>query len=141
MVGSADTPTAGHWLDARAENTVTVGPDTPWIHRSANVQEQVDVRRAQGDAEHRSRLSAAEPVTPASTMTHVARPSDVDLQLLDAGARTVLANAAASARLEGVEIPVEHEELAAAYLAGTIDADTYRRQIRELTAKELGIDL
>jgi hypothetical protein len=53
----------------------------------------------------------------------------------------MLANAAASARLEGVEIPVEHEELAAAYLAGTIDEDTYRRQVRELTAKELGIDL
>jgi hypothetical protein len=71
----------------------------------------------------------------------MARRSFVDLQRLDHEARTMLANAAASARLEGVEIPVEHEELAAAYLAGTIDEDTYRRQVRELTAKELGIDL
>jgi hypothetical protein len=33
--------------------------------------------------------------------------------------------AAASARLDGIEIPVEHEELAAAYLSGAIDEDTY----------------
>lgn len=46
--------------------------------------------------------------------------------------RLVLSNAAANARLEGQELPEEDEELAAAYLAGEIDAATYQQRIREL---------
>ncbi|MGH8990783.1 MAG: hypothetical protein ACRDZ7_04565 [Acidimicrobiia bacterium] len=46
--------------------------------------------------------------------------------------RFVLSNAAANARLEGQELPDEDEELAAAYLAGEIDAATYQLRIREL---------
>ena len=51
---------------------------------------------------------------------------------LSADERLVLANAAANARLEGQELPEEDEELAAAYLAGEIDAATYQQRIREL---------
>jgi hypothetical protein len=46
--------------------------------------------------------------------------------------RLILSNAAANARLEGQELPKEDEELAAAYLAGEMDAATYQRRIREL---------
>lgn len=46
----------------------------------------------------------------------------------------MLSNAAANARLEGQELPEEDEELAAAYLAGEIDAATYQQRIRELIA-------
>lgn len=42
-----------------------------------------------------------------------------------------MANAAANARLEGQELPEEDEELAAAYLAGEIDAATYQPRIRD----------
>ena len=51
---------------------------------------------------------------------------------LSADERLVLSNAAANARLEGQELPEEDEELAAAYLAGEIDAATYQQRIREL---------
>ncbi len=51
---------------------------------------------------------------------------------LGAQERFVLSNAAASARLEGQELPAEDEELAAAYLAGEIDAAAYQQRIREL---------
>jgi hypothetical protein len=51
---------------------------------------------------------------------------------LSAQERLVLSNAAASARLEGQELPEEDEELAAAYLAGEIDAATYQQRIRDL---------
>lgn len=51
---------------------------------------------------------------------------------LSADERLVLANAAPNARLEGQELPEEDEELAAAYLAGEMDATTYQRRIREL---------
>ena len=53
---------------------------------------------------------------------------------LTAEQRLVLSNAAANARLEGQELPEEDEKLAAAYLAGEIDAATYQQRIRELIA-------
>lgn len=59
---------------------------------------------------------------------------------LSADERLVLSNAAANARLEGQELPGEDEELAAAYLAGEIDAATYQQRIRELvTGKPQGM--
>lgn len=50
---------------------------------------------------------------------------------LSVEARLDLANVVASARLEGQEISAEGQALAAQYLAGRIDADTYRRRVRE----------
>jgi len=54
------------------------------------------------------------------------------VRALNAHERLVLSNAAANARLEGQELPKDDEELAAAYLAGEIDAATYQQRIREL---------
>lgn len=48
------------------------------------------------------------------------------------GPRLLLDNVAASARLEGQELPEEDEKLAAAYLAGEIDATEYRQRILQL---------
>jgi hypothetical protein len=59
---------------------------------------------------------------------------------LTAQERLVLSNAAANARLEGQELPEEDEELAAAYLAGEIDAATYQQRIRELITRSAAAD-
>ena len=68
-------------------------------------------------------------------MGDLRRPNDRDidkaLEELDGQARLDLANVVASARLEGHEIPAEHLALAIEYLAGRIDAGTYRRRVRD----------
>ncbi|MDQ3575816.1 MAG: hypothetical protein M3404_13020 [Actinomycetota bacterium] len=56
--------------------------------------------------------------------------NDAEGELSDQ-ARLDLANVVASADLEGQEISTEGLALAVEYLAGHIDADTYRQQVRE----------
>jgi hypothetical protein len=74
-------------------------------------------------------------------MMSMARPANVETQHLSDAERAALDNAAGSARLEGIEIPEDHQALAAAYLAGEVDEDTYRARARALTGKDLGIDI
>jgi hypothetical protein len=47
-------------------------------------------------------------------------------------AQRLLDDVAASARLEGQELPSEDLDLARAYLAGELDAATFQRRVREL---------
>ena len=49
-------------------------------------------------------------------------------------ARRLLDDVAASARLEGQELPADDLELARAYLADDIDAATFQQRVRELVA-------
>jgi hypothetical protein len=58
---------------------------------------------------------------------------------LSAADHAALDAAAASAPLEGVEIPASHRRLAAAYLAGEIDGSTYRARAGALIAGDLGL--
>jgi antitoxin VbhA-like protein len=51
---------------------------------------------------------------------------------LSPDARRLLDDVAASARLEGQELPSEDLELAQAYLAGEIDAATFQERVRQL---------
>jgi hypothetical protein len=51
---------------------------------------------------------------------------------LSPGARQLLDDVAASARLEGQELPSEDLELAQAYLAGETDAATFQERVRRL---------
>jgi hypothetical protein len=53
---------------------------------------------------------------------------------LSPDARRLLEDVAASARLEGQELPAEDLELARAYLAGEIDAATFQESVRRLVA-------
>ena len=53
---------------------------------------------------------------------------------LSPDARRLLEDVAASARLEGQELPAEDLELARAYLAGEIDAATFQERVRRLVA-------
>ncbi len=50
---------------------------------------------------------------------------------LDEQARLDLANATASARLEGQEISPEAMALGVEYLAGRLDSSTFHRRVRE----------
>ena len=52
--------------------------------------------------------------------------------MLSADAQRPLDDVAASARLEGQELPSEDVELARAYLAGEIDAATFQDRVRRL---------
>jgi hypothetical protein len=54
-------------------------------------------------------------------------------------AQAIVDNAAASARMEGVDIPPEDEALAARYLAGEIDAATYDRLAKRQVLDSLGL--
>lgn len=56
---------------------------------------------------------------------------------LDPADRELLDNVIANAALEGQAIPVEDQELAVAYLAGDIDAATYRRRVRDLALADI----
>ena len=49
-------------------------------------------------------------------------------------AQRLLDDVAASARLEGQELPADDLERARAYLAGDIDAATFQQRVRELVA-------
>lgn len=51
---------------------------------------------------------------------------------LSPDAQRLLDEVAASARLEGQELPSEDLELARAYLVGEIDAATFRERVRQL---------
>lgn len=51
---------------------------------------------------------------------------------LSPDAQRLLDDVAASARLEGQELPSEDLELARAYLAGEIDAATFQERVRQL---------
>lgn len=51
---------------------------------------------------------------------------------LSPDARRLLDDVAASARLEGQELPAEDLKLAQAYLAGDIDAATFQERVRKL---------
>jgi hypothetical protein len=68
----------------------------------------------------------------------MARPTDVGTERLSDADREALDSIAGSARLEGVEIPESHEELAAVYLAGEIDEATYQARIESLIVKDFG---
>ncbi len=52
--------------------------------------------------------------------------------MLSPDARRLLEDVAASARLEGREVPPEDLELARAYLAGEMDAATFQERVRQL---------
>jgi Antitoxin VbhA len=64
----------------------------------------------------------------------------VDTKRSLATVQDVVESVAGSSRLEGVTIPDEHQQLAAAFLAGEIDADEYRAKARALTLVDLGLD-
>ena len=51
---------------------------------------------------------------------------------LSPDAQRLVDDVAASARLEGQELPAEDLELARAYLAGEIDATTFQERVRQL---------
>ena len=51
---------------------------------------------------------------------------------LSPDAQRLLDDVAASARLEGQQLPAEDLELARAYLAGEIDATTFQERVRQL---------
>jgi hypothetical protein len=51
---------------------------------------------------------------------------------LSPDAQRLLDDVAASARLEGQELPSEDLDLARAYLAGEIDAATFQERVRKL---------
>ncbi len=51
---------------------------------------------------------------------------------LSPDSQRLLDDVAASARLEGQELPSEDLELARAYLAGEIDAATFQERVRKL---------
>lgn len=53
---------------------------------------------------------------------------------LSPDALRLLKDVAASARLEGMELPAEDLKLAQAYLAGEIDAVTFQERVRQLVA-------
>ena len=52
--------------------------------------------------------------------------------MLSPEARRLLEDVAASARLEGQELPSEDLELARAYLAGEMNAATFQERVRQL---------
>lgn len=64
----------------------------------------------------------------------------VDTDRSSATAQDVVDSVAGSSRLEGVTIPDEHRQLAAAFLAGEMDAAEYRAKARAMMLADLGLD-
>ncbi len=64
----------------------------------------------------------------------------VDSKRFTDAVRDVVDSVAGSSRLEGVTIPDKHRELAAAFLAGEMDAAEYRVKVRAMTLADLGLD-
>jgi Helix-turn-helix domain len=64
MTNSTDKPTeawtADDWLDADAEDTTTLHPDTTWTHRGDSIHDEVVAGRARRDAVHRVVTTLAE---------------------------------------------------------------------------------
>jgi hypothetical protein len=64
MTKHTDKPTeawtADDWLDASAEDTTTLDPDTAWTHRGDSIHDDVVAGRDRRDAVHRVVTSLAE---------------------------------------------------------------------------------